>query len=80
MFLLLLVNQKLIQALLQFVKFFLFPLHLMIILAGPACNYVLKFLNLAGEKNKHVSAAYVVGLLQLSLKTAAELTKKCYGM
>lgn len=48
-FLLLFVHQQLIQALLQFVKFSLFPFHLMIVLAGPAGNYVLKFLHLAGE-------------------------------
>lgn len=48
LFLLLFVNQKLIQALLEFVKFSFFPFHLMIVLAGPACNDVLKFLHLAG--------------------------------
>lgn len=59
LFLLLFVNQKLIQALLQFVKFSFFPFHLMIVLAGPACNYVLKFLHLAGGNKKNNCHIYV---------------------
>lgn len=58
LFLLLFVSQKLIQALLQFVEFSLLPFHLMVVLAGSACNYVLKFLHLTGgNKNKCLSTS-----------------------
>lgn len=60
LFLLFFVDQKLIQALLQFVEFSLFPFHLMIILAGPACNYVLKFLHLQGEVKQVLTVGYIV--------------------